>query len=80
MNFFQIIIGRYFLEIIGATARYFFLNTLAYIKGSEPESFSNIWAPKIGDDKRVANGMANHMIGVIIFMTVIVILVIVRLN
>ena len=77
MDVFQIILGRYLLEFLGALLRFLYLNIKQLIlnKGNFI-SFSKLWSPKINEDKKTENEMTNHMIGAIVLMLFVFLLII----
>ncbi|MCP2027488.1 hypothetical protein L1276_002645 [Flavobacterium sp. HSC-32F16] len=76
MDFLQIIAGRYLLELLGAFARFIYLNTVILFNDDDFILFSEIWSPKGKINKKEDNSNLNHMIGVIVFGSMIFLLVI----
>lgn len=75
-DFIQIIFGRYLLELLGASIRYIYLNTISLFKNTNYIPFLKIWSPKGNVDKQNENSTSNHMIGVIFFAVLLFLLVI----
>lgn len=76
MDFLEIISGRYLLEVLGAFTRYIYLNTVIVFNDNDFISFSEIWSPKGNTNKKNGNTDLNHMIGVIVFGSMILLLII----
>lgn len=76
MDFLEIISGRYFLEVLGAFTRYIYLNTVIVFNDNDFISFSEIWSPKGNTNKKNGNSDLNHMIGVIVFGSMILLFII----
>jgi hypothetical protein len=76
MDFLEIISGRYIIEVLGAFARYIYLNTVIVFNDNDFISFSEIWSPKGNTNKKNGNSDLNHMIGVIVFGSMILLLII----
>ncbi len=76
MDFLQIIIGRYLLELLGALIRYIYLNIKELFTDNNYAPFFEIWIPKGSRNKKDENSSLNHMIGVIFFITIIILLAI----
>ncbi len=73
MDIFQILVGGYILELIGACIRYIYLNTSSLIGFNEYITFRKIWSP---DKKIDENSTTNHGVGVIVFGIIIILLII----
>lgn len=71
MNILQIIFGRYFLELIGASVRYICINTSSLIGLSEYTTFRKIWSPNKNKDE---NSTTNQGVGAIVFGIIIFLL------
>ena len=73
MDIFQILVGKYILELIGACVRYIYLNTSSLLGFNEYISFRKIWSP---DKKKDENSTTNNGVGVIVFGIIIILLII----
>jgi len=73
MDIFQILVGGYILELIGACVRYIYLNTSSLIGFNEYITFRKLWSP---DKKKDKNSTTNHGVGVIVFGIIIILLII----
>ena len=73
MDILQIILGRYLLELIGASVRYIYISTSSLIGFNEYTTFRKIWSP---DKKKDENSTTNHGVGVIAFGFIIILLII----
>ncbi|WP_291286861.1 hypothetical protein [Flavobacterium sp.] len=76
MDLLEIILGRYFIEILGACVRFTYLNTIVLFNEDDFITFSEVWSPKGNNNKKDANSERNHMIGVIFLGGIIFLLVI----
>lgn len=76
MDFLQIILGRYLLELMGAFTRFIYLNTIILFNDDDFILFSEIWSPRGNVNKKNSNSELNHMIGAIVFCSIIFLLVI----
>ncbi|WP_165608764.1 hypothetical protein [Flavobacterium johnsoniae] len=54
MDFLEIILGRYLLEIIGAFTRFIYLNTIIVFNDNDFDfiTFSEIWSPRGNVNKK----------------------------
>lgn len=66
MDPFQILTGRYLLELLGACVVFIYSNLIITFKEDDDFIlFSEIWSPKGNINKKNASSERNHMIGVI---------------
>jgi hypothetical protein len=76
MDFLGIIAGRYLLELLGAFTRFIYLNVAILFNEDDFILFSEIWSPRGNPNKKNSNSELNHMIGVIVFGSMIFLLII----
>lgn len=73
MEVLQIILGRYLLELVGASVRYIYINTGWLMGLNECSNFRKIWKP---NKERDENSTTNHGVGVILFGVIVIVLII----
>lgn len=74
MDIFQIVFGRFFVELIGAFLRYIFVNFILKVKGDALIPFSKFWTPNESEYKKLETEAANRIaaiIALIIFLIMI---------
>jgi len=76
MQFFQVIIGRYLVELIGASIRFSFNYLKSKITGSEYLKFSEYWNKKKGGlYEKLETETANRIAGGLFLFAIILIIV-----
>lgn len=74
MDIFQIIFGRFIVELIGASIRFLVVNILNTIKGTKTLSFSKFWTPNSNEYKKLETETANKIVGLFFFVLVLVLI------
>ncbi len=74
MEIIQIIIGRYLVELFGASIRYLLTNFFNKIKGNDLISFSKLWSPKGDQYKKLETETSNRIAGLIFFVIFFIVL------
>jgi nitric oxide reductase large subunit len=75
MDFIQVILGRYLIELLGASVRYIYENSIILFTNKDFISFSKFWNPKMSKEKKLENEASNRIAGLIFFVIFFLILV-----
>ncbi|NVN18050.1 hypothetical protein GUA46_06840 [Muricauda sp. HICW] len=74
MDIFQIIFGRFFVELIGASIRYSLINISNIIREKELKSFSKFWTPDGSEYKKLETESGNRIAALFVFVILLVLI------
>ncbi|AWX45710.1 hypothetical protein HME9304_02737 [Flagellimonas maritima] len=74
MDIFQIIFGRFVVELIGASIRYVVANIINKIKGKDFKPFSKFWTPDGSKYKKLETESANRIAALFVFVILLVLI------